>query len=300
MEYRNLVTFLRVAELGNFTKAAEQLGYAQSTVTFHIQSLENELGLVLFDRIGKKISLTDAGQALVSYANEIMKIQSEIDQLKASSHELNGRLRIGVTESMLTSFMVDVISKYNEQYPHVSLDITADTSPTILNLIRSSDLDIGLVMGRRIVDPDFKRVLIREARVSFIAPSSDPLAGKDMVSFTELAEGRLILPEKSSIYRRAVEEVAADYGCVLKPAIQVNNTAAIIRMVQAGKGISFLPEYAVHWEIENGTLQFLNIKVPAQPRFFIQVVYHSQKWITPQMQKFIDMLTPVLKKLPTK
>lgn len=300
MEYRNLVTFLRVAELGNFTKAAEQLGYAQSTVTFHIQSLENELGLVLFDRIGKKISLTDAGQALVSYANEIMKIQSEIDQLKASSHELNGRLRIGVTESMLTSFMVDVISKYNEQYPHVSLDITTDTSPTILNLIRSSDLDIGLVMGRRIVDPDFKRVLIREARVSFIAPSSDPLAGKDMVSFTELAEGRLILPEKSSIYRRAVEEVAADYGCVLKPAIQVNNTAAIIRMVQAGKGISFLPEYAVHWEIENGTLHFLNIKTPAQPRFFIQVVYHSQKWITPQMQKFIDMLTPVLKKLPTK
>jgi DNA-binding transcriptional LysR family regulator len=298
MEYRNLITFLRVAELGNFTKAAEQLGYAQSTVTFHIQSLESELGLVLFDRIGKKVTLTDAGQALIGYANEIMRIQAEIEELKCGSREPHGRLRIGVTESMLTSFLADVISKYNEQYPQVSLDITTDTSPTILNLVRSSDLDIGLVMGRRIVDPDFKRILIREAKVSFIAPSSDPLAGKDSVSFAELAEGRLILPEKDSIYRRAVEEVAADYDCILKPAIQVNNTAAIIRMVQAGKGISFLPEYAVHWEIENGTLHFLNVETHSHPQFFIQVIYHTQKWVTPQMQKFIDMLTPVLENLP--
>ena len=101
MEYRNLVTFLRVAELQNFTKAANQLGYAQSTVTFHIQSLEEELGVTLFDRIGKKVTLTSAGEYLVTYANEMMKILTEIRQLNDSVDVMSGKLRVGVVESVL-------------------------------------------------------------------------------------------------------------------------------------------------------------------------------------------------------
>ena len=109
MEYRNLVTFLRVAELQNFTQAANALGYAQSTVTFHIQSLEEELGVVLFDRIGKKISLTQAGEALLHYANEMVRLETEMRGIGKQTEELAGTLRVGVVESILYTNAEDMI-----------------------------------------------------------------------------------------------------------------------------------------------------------------------------------------------
>ena len=295
MEYRNLVTFLRVAELQNFTKAANQLGYAQSTVTFHIQSLEEELGVTLFDRIGKKVTLTSAGEYLVTYANEMMKILTEIRQLNDSVDVMSGKLRVGVVESVLGTFMPDTVVQYNQKFPNVELEIQSHTTSTLLEMLRANDLDIAVVMGKRIVDPDFKRPLIKRAGISFVTYPGNPILKKEDLTFADIAQEQLVLPEKQSLYRRAVENAAAEYDCVLSPTVQVNNTALIIKLLKKGMGISYLPNYLIKPELESGDLVVLNLENAVKQEYYIQVLYHMKKWLTPQMKEYVTLMQELLK-----
>ncbi len=294
MEYRNLVTFLRVAELQNFTKAANELGYAQSTVTFHIQSLEEELGVTLFDRIGKKVSLTSAGEYLVNYANEMMKILTDIRQLNENVDVMSGKLRVGVVESVLATYMPDAVLRYNERFPNVEIEIMSHTTSTLLEMLRSNDLDIAVVMGKRIVDPDFRRPLIKLADISFVTGRNNPIASKNNLTFKDIAEEKLVLPEKQSLYRRAVENAAADFDCVLEPKVQVNNTAIIVRLLKMGMGVSYLPNYLIRPDLDSGDLVTLNLENDVRQEYYIQVLYHMKKWLTPQMKEFVGLMEELL------
>ncbi len=293
MEYRNIITFLRVAELQNFTQAANSLGYAQSTVTFHIQSLEEELGIKLFDRIGKKISLTIAGEYLISYANEIMHIESEIKQLYKKLDNISGTLRIGVVESLLSTYVEKAILLYRQKFPNVFLEIRTASTLELMELLESNDVDIILIIGKRIVDHNFIRSLIKPEKIFFVTSSSNKLVGKDTVSFQEVAEQPLILPEKASFYRQIAEEVAAQFDCILAPAIQVNNTATIIRLLKEGMGISFLPNYLIAHDVATGELSPLNIVNDHLQNYYIQILYHKNKWVTPHMKGFTALMKEI-------
>ena len=295
MEYRNLVTFLRVAELQNFTQAANALGYAQSTVTFHIQSLEEELGVVLFDRIGKKVSLTMAGEYLIAYANEMMHLEAGIRDLNKNIEKLPGSLRLGVVESILYTHAEQMILEYNRRYPHISLEIHSNSSLELMDMLRGNNVDMILFMGRRIVEPYFVRDLIQQAEVSFVTSADNPLAGKEQVDFSEIMAQPLILPEKNSLYRKMAEEVAAHFDCVLEPVVQINNTAMIIDLLCHGLGISFLPRYLTERKVREGKLAFLNVGSGVRQDYYIQLLHHKNKWVTPQMKGFVGLMEEILR-----
>lgn len=297
MEHRNLVTFLRVAELQNFTRAANELGYAQSTVTFHIQTLEEELGVSLFDRIGKKVKLTKAGEYLVNYANEMERIISDMEQISNTVNMVRGNLRIGVVESLLATYMVEALSTYSRDFPEVNIDVVTGSTAGLMELLRSNDVDLIFIMGNRIVDFDFVRAMIQEAGVSFVASSSHPLAGKEEISFQEIAADRLILPEKSSLYRKSMEMIAGMTDCILSPVIQMNNTTSIMRLLETGNGISYLPDYLTREGLEDGSLTRLNVKYEPQ-KYYIQILYHRNKWISPQMTEFISLIKKIIIERP--
>ena len=294
MEYRNLVTFLRVAELQNFTQAANALGYAQSTVTFHIQSLEEELGVVLFDRIGKRVSLTMAGEYLISYANDIMHLESAIRDLNKNLETLPGTLRIGVVESLLSVYAGRIVEGYRELHPQIALEIQSGSSPELMELLRENNVDLILFMGRRIVEPHFVRDLIRPADVSFVTAASSPLAKKKTVKFSDLIREPLILPEKSSLYRKMAEEVAAHFDCMLEPAVQINSTAVILRLLKRGLGVSFLPDYLTRPGVQAGELALLPVESWAPQEYFIQLLHHKNKRVTPQMRWFVSLMEETL------
>ena len=294
MEYRNLVTFLRVAELQNFTQAANALGYAQSTVTFHIQSLEEELGVVLFDRIGKRVSLTMAGEYLISYANDIMHLESAIRDLNKNLETLPGTLRIGVVESLLSVYAGRIVEGYRELHPQIALEIQSGSSPELMELLRENNVDLILFMGRRIVESHFVRDLIRPADVSFVTAASSPLAKKKTVKFSDLIREPLILPEKSSLYRKMAEEVAAHFDCMLEPAVQINSTAVILRLLKRGLGVSFLPDYLTRPGVQAGELALLPVESWAPQEYFIQLLHHKNKWVTPQMRWFVSLMEETL------
>lgn len=294
MEYRNLVTFLRVAELQNFTQAANALGYAQSTVTFHIQSLEEELGVTLFDRIGKKVSLTMAGEYLISYANEMMHLESGIRELGEKADAVAGTLRVGIVESLLATYAGQAVPRYQKRYPRVSVEFRTASGFKLMELLYKSEVDLIFFMGKRIADPEFVRDLIRTAGVSFVTYAEHPLAGRRSIPFLEIQKEPLVLPERASFYRRIAEEIAAQYDCTLNPSIQIGNTAAILELLKSRAGISFLPDYLTRREVEAGRLAILDVKDPLHTHFYVQIFHHRNKWVTPQMKGFVEVMEELL------
>lgn len=294
MEYRNLVTFLRVAELQNFTQAANSLGYAQSTVTFHIQSLEEELGVTLFDRVGKKISLTMAGEYLIHYANKMVELESGIRDLNKNIAHLPGTLRVGVVESLLSTYAAETVPRFHRENPQITMELRTASSMELMEMLRSNEADLILITGKRMVDPGFVRDLLKPIHLSFVASPRNPLSDHSHVTLPEIAEQPLILPERDSLYRRTAEEIAAQFDCILTPSVQISNTAVILDLLEHGVGISFLPDYLTHTAIREGKLSILPVDPELLPDYYIQILHHKNKWISPQMQSFIDMIQDVL------
>ena len=225
----------------------------------------------------------------------MMKILTEIRQLNDSVDVMSGKLRVGVVESVLGTFMPDTVVQYNQKFPNVELEIQSHTTSTLLEMLRANDLDIAVVMGKRIVDPDFKRPLIKRAGISFVTNPDNPILKKEDLTFTDIAQEKLVLPEKQSLYRRAVENAAAEYDCVLSPTVQVNNTALIIKLLKKGMGISYLPNYLIKPELEAGDLVVLNLENAVKQEYYIQVLYHMKKWLTPRMKEYVTLMQELLK-----
>ena len=133
MEFREISTFLQVAQHQSFSKAAKQLGYSQAAVTIQIKQLENELGVHLFDRIGKQISLTHQGQVFYQYAVAIQKDLAQARGAVSDASTLNGKLCLGTIESICASIFPDLLSEYHRLYPEVTISIVTDSPDVLLN-----------------------------------------------------------------------------------------------------------------------------------------------------------------------
>ena len=148
MEFKNIKTFLKVAELRNFSKAAEKLGYSQSAVTIQIQQLERELGVQLFERIGKGAALTEEGQSFVFYANEILgaaeKAKESIRKGREGTElrDISGQLRIGSVESVATALLPGLLMRYHKLCPGVEILVHTAGRDELLERIRSNRLDL--------------------------------------------------------------------------------------------------------------------------------------------------------------
>ena len=123
MELRILNTFLKVAQLQSFSKAADSLGYSQSAITVQVQQLENELGVRLFDRIGKNVTITHYGQSFIPYARDVISSATKAAHFAVDDHELTGTLRIGSIESIITTSFSEILPLFHQRCPHVTASI---------------------------------------------------------------------------------------------------------------------------------------------------------------------------------
>ena len=144
MEIRNLVTFARIAEVQNFSKTAEQLGYSQSAVTMQIKQLEGELGAQLFERIGKQVKLTQAGERLLPYALEILAAVRQAENIVREPGAISGRLRIGTCESFVNSILPPVMMEFCHLCPRVEVSTHTALVPDLFAMLRQNDVDLLL------------------------------------------------------------------------------------------------------------------------------------------------------------
>ena len=289
MELRNINTFVRVAELLNFSKAAAELGYSQSTATIQIKQLEDELGKQLFERIGKHIRLTETGANFLPKAIEILKAVREARKVVLSEGEVTGKLRIGTVDSLLSSFLPQVIVDFRKRCPKVEVSTYTSRVKELFDMLRRNEIDILYFLDVKTDFPEWIKVMERPEKTVFVTTADNPLSREKNISIERLIQEPFLLTEKGGSYRYIMEQMLASHRMEINPFLETSNTDLILRMLLKDGGVSFLPKYVIEDYIENGSLVILDVQCP-EITVWSQLIYHKNKLLTPQMEEFIEVL----------
>ena len=288
MEIRTLITFLRVAELRSFSRSAAQLGYSQAAVTIQIRQLEEELGVQLFERIGKKVRLTEEGRNLIPRAIDVMNAVRAVRDL-GRGDEPAGQLRLGTAESLLISVLPPVMMEFCRRCPKVEFSTCTDMVTGLFDMVRQNDIDVLYFLDRRTNFPEWVKVAERRERALFVTSPANPLAKERHISVERLLMEPLLLTEKGVSYRYAMEQELAAAGQEIRPVLETGNTDILTQMLLKNMGVSFLPEFVVRDYLADGRLAALDTVCP-EIEMWSQMVYHRNKLVTPQMEIFLDLM----------
>ncbi|CAG9615173.1 HTH-type transcriptional regulator YofA [Bacillus rhizoplanae] len=287
MELRHLKTFIIVAESGGFTRAGEWLGYTQSTITNHIQSLEEEIGSPLFDRLGKKVILTEVGEHMLSYAQKILELSNEALESSQMNGKPSGTIRIGANESLMIYRLPVILYEFKKKYPQVHIILQPSESQELHNELKSGKFDFALFTNPEKLGVDIvTHSLVRET-VVLVAPPEHPLTKQNIVTPADL-EGEMLLLTEPGSYRDLLEKWIKEEG-INCSRIHFWSIEAIKQTVMCGLGLSYLPLITVKEEIERGKL----IALPwiySEDFVTTELAYHKNKWLTPAMKKLIEMI----------
>ncbi|MBE5982989.1 LysR family transcriptional regulator [Lacrimispora sp. AGF001] len=289
MELREIRTFLEVADLKSFCRAAEKLKYSQAAVTVQIKQLEKELNVHLFDRIGKQTTLTHEGEMFYQYASEIMRNVAYARNALGQSSELSGTLVIGTIESICSTLFPPLIREYHHRYPKVNINIVIDSPEILLNMMNSNQVDMVYFLDRRMYDAKWVKILEKPEEIIFAASKDHIFAKETGLTIDQIITQPLILTEKDASYRFILEQYLASDDKKLHPFLEIGNTEFIIKLLKQNEGISFLPEFTVREDMEKGNLTALSMK-EFYLRTWRQIVYHKDKWLSREMKAFMELV----------
>lgn len=290
MEIRNLISFLRVAELGNFTKAAKELGYSQAAVTVHISQLEKELHTPLFERIGNKNILTPVGQHLVEYANQMLQLHEDITNLTQTDlSTCRGTLRLGAIESVASSFLVPLIDEYHRLYPNVNIELTSSYNKALYDALSKNEADIIFTISNDDAPQHCQKLLGRKESVHFFASADHPLVQQSLVSAETLFDYPLLLTGADSFLEREIYRLADSCSREVCSFMRCNTTNTILGLVEHGFGLSFLGKSNLTEALAAGKIALIPVKGYSF-HYKINVYRNRNKWISPQMSGFIPIL----------
>lgn len=287
MELKNINTFIKVAELGNITKASTELGYAQSTVTMQIQQLENELNANLFERHGKRIQLSAAGHDFLKYAYSISKYETMAINHFKQTNEPEGTLNIGVMETICYSHYAQFFYDFLEKYPKITLHLEVVTESLAIDYLEKGLLDIIFLIDQKVIRPEWKILREFPTEISFFCSSSHPLARQREVSMERLLEERFILTQKDCSYRQVFENDLATIGKKLKCITEINHTSYIIKTVSRQLGIGLLPTFTLLEEQKRGTISLIpmgNYKIHLP----LQIIYNTKHRVSLPLKFFSE------------
>ena len=285
MDTKNLTTFIYVAELRSFTKAADRLGFSQSTVSFQIKQMENELGCQLFERINHTVQLTEKGREVLEYAHQINRMTRELkDSMKEET--ASGYIRLAMADSLCTSLLSRDFLYFRELYPNIALKIIAAGTEEMFRLMNHNEADAILTLDNHIYNTEYRILQEEKVRTFFVAGADTEIASASSLFIEELLLQPFILTEKGMSYRRLLEEKLAELSLEIQPVLEVGSTELICSLVEQGAGISFLPEYVIKDRVKAGTLVCLPVS-GLEIHVWKQLLYHRNKWISPQMEKVL-------------
>lgn len=287
MELRNLVTFIHVAELGSFTKAAEQLGYSQSTISFQIKQLEDELGCLLFERINHTITLTERGRELVSYAHRICALSDEFKESLTKEAECSGHIHIvtpdSVCEEMINTHYID----FHNRYPNISIRFTTADTSVMFDMLDHNEADAIITLDSHTYRKDY--VIARETPLSmhFVTSARSRFAPRKNLSIKDIIQQPFILTECGQGYRRVFDKELAKHSLEITPVLEIGRTDIITSILAQSDMISYLPDFVTAPWIASGELCYLDV-CDVNIDIWKQLIYHKNKWISKSLKTFID------------
>lgn len=284
MELRNLKSFVKVAQLGSITKAAENLGYSQSTVTIQIKNIEEELNVRLFDRIGKRIFLTHRGSQFLQDAKQIIDdLNAAIERVDQSNEVIKGTLRIGSISSIESSILSQIITEYFSKYPEVKIIVRAGTTEELLNLLKNGELDIICTLDHLVFEEEWvKEVNIKEPIVCLGSHQIESVSDK------ELKDYELFLTEKGESYRRLLEETLAKRNIQISPKIEAGSTELILKLIKNSAGITFVPKYCYDFNEARADLNIVSTDLGPMS-LNLQLIRHKHKTKSLIVEYFIEI-----------
>ena len=288
MDNKQLKTFLTIARLQSFTLTAQNLNYAQSTITSQIQLLEKELGARLFERLGHCITLTPEGKRLLPFAEQILKLSNDAKNSINNSEMPTGTLSIGVVESLCVMRLPKILKEYRQRYPNVEISLKFGNCMDFLRFLKENTIDIAFFLEKKINEEDYITEIEFPEPMVLLSLPEHPLAQKESVFPEDLAGEPLILTEIGCSYRALLDNILTQYGIKSNSVIETGNVQLIKQLAISGLGITLLPLIAVEEECTQQRLVKLNWKGPAF-EILTQVIYHKNKWISAPLKAFIEL-----------
>lgn len=288
MELRQLETFRAVATGLSFTRAAAALDYAQSSVTAQIQALESELGVKLFDRLGRRVALTDAGERLLEYAERLLSLADEARAALADGAEPAGSLTVGAPETVLTYRLPTVLQRFRTQCPRVRLVFRPTPNAELLRAIGDGSLDVGFGLGEPMQSGGLAVEVLGAEPLAIVAPPDHPLAGAARVDPADVHRETLLLTRPGCGYRALFARVLAAAGVRAAGSLDFGSVEAIKQCVAAGLGIAALPRAAVVAELADRRLVALTWSGPPL-EVSTQLLWHPAKAWSPPLRAFLEI-----------
>lgn len=288
MELRDLKTFASVAALLNFNQAGKALNAAQSTVSARIQALEEELGVRLFDRLGRRVLLTEAGERLLDYARKIADLEEEARAWVAGDEKARGALTVRMPESLGVHRLPAVLGVFRERFPNVRLRFISCTLDGLAKDLRKGVTDLAFLLGQECQAFDLEVECLGVERLVMVAAPMHPLAARQTVEASDLDGQTVLLSTSDCSYRRILERSLAEEGVKPVVGVEFSSVAALKRLVAAGTGFTVLPEAAARQEIEAGVFKEL-AWAGGELEAAVLMLRHKDKWLSPALAGFMDL-----------
>lgn len=287
MELRLLVTFEKVATVLSFTRAAAELAYAQSSVTSQIRALETSLGTELFDRLGSRIRLTEAGERLLPYARQIIELTEEARAAVIGAGEPSGALTVGTMESLTSYRLLPLLELFHHRHPRVRLSLRTTIGDETRQALRQGTYDVGFLMEEETEHAGLEVAVLAVEPLALVAAPGHPLAGTAPAT-AGLADQSLLATEPGCAYRDLFERElnrAVPSGASVA-FTEFGTIEATKQAAAAGLGIALLPEVTVAAELERGTLVRLGWEPPFTLR--TQLAWRAGKRLPAHARLFVE------------
>jgi len=293
MELRQLKTFQTVARLLNFNRAAEILNYSQSAVSAQIKLLEEELGVPLFDRLGKSVRLTEAGHMLVQYSQKMLDIEQETLAKVAGWEEPYGSISIRIPQSIGTYLLPSVLSEFQTQFPKVGLDISSCAYHSLQHELKAGLIDVAFLLADSIPFSELKAELLRIEPLVIVSSPDHPLAKQSAIHIRDLAGQSILLPKHDCSYKMLFEQILTEEKVDSATFMELNSIEAIKQCVIKGIGVTMIPMMSVAQEIAQQKLKILPWS-EEKLETAILMIWHKDKWLSPTLQAFMDTVKEVM------
>lgn len=289
MEVRQLQIFRTLAEELNFTRTAEKVNTVQSNVTAQIKALEEELGVPLFDRLGRRVTLTDAGRRFQPFADQALAAMELGHRAIRNGSEPSGPLRISTPESILTYRLPQVLRAFRRRFPMVELSFVPHIGDGYVQELETGKVDLVIAMCDPQTNPAFKFFSMRTERILLFGDSSHPLTSRRVVKPSDLAAQTLLLTEVGCGYRAKLDRALALANVRPGNITEFSSVEAIKQCVRVGMGLALLPAIVIARELRQRQFKALRW-AGSSLDITSRVLWHKDKWVSPAMSAFLELL----------
>jgi DNA-binding transcriptional LysR family regulator len=289
MEVRQLQIFRILSEELNFTRTAEKVHTVQSNVTAQIRALEDELGVPLFDRLGRRVSLTDAGRRFQPFVEKALTAMEQGQRVIQAGTEPSGPLRVGSPESILTYRLPPILRTFRQRFPHVELSFLPDLNMGLVAALETGRLDMAICMADLYSSPSLASVPLGSEKIYLLGHASHPLTRKASVRPSDLAGQTLLLTESGCGYRNKLDRLLTLQNVRPGNITEFSSVEALKQCIAAAMGIGLLPGIVVSQELRRRQFKALRWAGPALD-IDTHMMWHKDKWVSPAMAAFRDLV----------